>query len=114
MRRVATPDQNHESIFLSKLFNLLSSAVANATDLLFPPVPGLERPGYCQGVATRPIKYAALGETPALPGAARFSGIYIRINYICARLSHCVTRCVSTRSAASPGGKEETMEIALP
>jgi hypothetical protein len=40
--------------FSSKLFNLLRSAVANATDLLLlPPVPGLERPGYNQFAATR-------------------------------------------------------------
>jgi hypothetical protein len=40
--------------FPSKFFNLLKSAVANATDLLLlHPVPGLERPGYNQFAATR-------------------------------------------------------------
>jgi hypothetical protein len=40
--------------FPSKLFHLLRSAVADATDLLLlPPVPGLERPGYNQFAATR-------------------------------------------------------------
>jgi hypothetical protein len=63
----------------SKFFVWLRSAVANATDLLlFPPVPGLERPGCNQFAALRRYlrlnqklkNYTTLGETPALPGPA--------------------------------------------
>jgi hypothetical protein len=47
----------------SKLFILLRSVVADATDLLLhPPVPGLERPGYNQIAATR--RYPRLKQKP--------------------------------------------------
>jgi hypothetical protein len=77
--------------FPSKLFHLLNSAVADATDLLFlPPVPGLERPGYNQFAATRRDlslsqkfkNYAALGVSPAFGPEARaqFSNAFLQMN----------------------------------